>query len=96
MLRNFSTLTIKKTAQFTLLFCCCLLFSLKHVTAQETFYVSKLGDNSDGKSWQTAWRELDQINWQNIDAGALIYLDGGQQEMIYQSTLSINTSGQEE
>ncbi len=58
-----------------------------------TYYVSKKGDNSDGRSWTTAWNELDQINWPVIQPGDTINLDGGSQQMIYTTTLSIGKSG---
>lgn len=41
------------------------------------YYVSRLGDNSDGTSWATAWNELDQIAWSVIQAGDTILVDGG-------------------
>ena len=54
-----------------------------------TYYVSKNGNNRDGLSWDTAWNELDQINWSSIQAGDTIYIDGG----TYHSSLSVGTSG---
>lgn len=59
------------------------------------FYLSKLGDNRDGLSWESAWNELDQIDWSIIGPGDLIYLDGGADQMVYTSTLQIEQSGTE-
>lgn len=53
------------------------------------YYVSKMGNNGDGKSWATAWNELDQIDWSVIQPGYTIVIDGGSSEMVYRSTLSI-------
>jgi len=82
-----------------------------------TYYVSRTGSNRDGRSWATAWNELDQIHWDVIRPGDTILIDGGPTEcafpvmvtgesnsprgasgsecgMIYQSTLTVGTSGQ--
>lgn len=73
------------------------LFALGYtVTWTETtaaFYVSKNGNNSDGRSWASAWNELDQINWEHIQAGAVIYIDGGIDEMRYETELQLGASG---
>lgn len=47
--------------------------------AGSTYYVAKSGNNADGQTWETAWNELDQINWGVIQPGDTIYLDGGSQ-----------------
>jgi hypothetical protein len=39
--------------------------------------VSRNGNNGDGKSWATAWNELNQINWSVVKPGDTILLDGG-------------------
>jgi hypothetical protein len=58
-----------------------------------TYYVSKAGSNADGKSWATAWNELDQIDWNVIQPGDTILLDGGPTEMVYNTTLAVGQSG---
>jgi hypothetical protein len=58
-----------------------------------TYYVSKNGNNGDGKSWQTAWNELSQINWSVIQPGDTILLDGGRQSMTYTTAMTIAKSG---
>jgi hypothetical protein len=45
--------------------------------AGTTFYVSRAGSNGDGRSWATAWNELNQINWGVIQPGDTILIDGG-------------------
>jgi hypothetical protein len=60
------------------------------------FYVSRNGNNSDGLSWATAWNELDQIDWEQIQAGAIINIDGGSAEMTYETELHIGSSGSAE
>jgi hypothetical protein len=57
------------------------------------YYVSKTGNNLDGKSWTNAWNELDQIDWSVIHPGDTIQIDGGTTEMIYTSTLEVKKSG---
>ena len=44
---------------------------------ERRYYVSKLGSNLDGESWASAWNELDQINWQMVQPGDAILIDGG-------------------
>lgn len=57
------------------------------------FYVSRLGNNSSGDSWSTAWSELDQIDWTMVSPGARIIIDGGASEMVYTSMLEVGKSG---
>lgn len=57
------------------------------------FYVSKNGNNSDGRSWTTAWNELDQINWSLVQPGDTIFIDGGSANMRYTTTLRVGKSG---
>ena len=62
-----------------------------------TFYVSVNGDNSAGTSWETAWNELDQIDWSLVLPGDRIYLDGGESAaspMIYRTSLKPAASGE--
>ncbi len=56
-----------------------------------TYYVSKNGNNQDGKNWTSAWNELDQIKWTSIAPGDTIVLDGGNgnASMIYRTGLTI-------
>lgn len=58
-----------------------------------TYYVSKKGNNQDGKSWQSAWNEFDQINWNQIAPGDTVLIDGGANEMTYRTTMDIKKSG---
>ncbi len=62
---------------------------------RQTFYVSPSGNNEDGLSWETAWQELDQIDWPQIQPSDLILLDGGEEQMVYQTTLTVQASGEE-
>ena len=60
-----------------------------------TFYVSKNGDNSDGLTWETAWNDLDQIQWDQINVGHrdVVVIDGGARRMIYRKTLNVQKFG---
>ncbi len=51
--------------------------------AGNIYYVSKTGNNADGRSWTTAWNELNQINWNVIGPGDTILLDGGSSDCTY-------------
>src|SRR5262249_10692173 len=42
-----------------------------------TWFVDKAGSNSDGKTWATAWNELDQIDWSLVSPGDRIEIAGG-------------------
>lgn len=57
------------------------------------YYVSKTGDNGDGQTWATAWNELDQIDWDIIEPGDTINIDGGDTEMTYTTFIEIGQSG---
>lgn len=61
--------------------------------AGNTYYVSKNGNNVDGKTWQSAWNELANINWTVIQPGDTIIVDGGTTNMQYVSTLKPLKSG---
>jgi O-antigen/teichoic acid export membrane protein len=54
-----------------------------------TFYVSKEGNNTDGKSWETAWNEVDQIRWENVSPGDTIVMGGGE----YHTNMKVGASG---
>jgi hypothetical protein len=63
------------------------------LTSGHIYYVSKNGNNGNGLSWQTAWNELNQINWSRIQPGDTILLDGSSTQMDYTTTLTIGKSG---
>src|SRR6516164_3352402 len=58
-----------------------LLMQITTLRAQagtlQTFYVSRNGDNTDGSSWEHAWNELNQINWQVVQAASDASLPNG-------------------
>lgn len=53
------------------------------------FYISRSGNNTDGKSWDTAWNELDQIQWEEVKPGDTIVIAGGE----YHTPLDVKKSG---
>jgi hypothetical protein len=57
------------------------------------YYVSKAGSNADGRSWATAWNELNQIQWASLRPGDTVLLDGGLTSMTYTTTLTVGKSG---
>src|SRR6266566_3290310 len=62
-------------------------------TSGHIYYVSKNGNNGDGLSWQTAWDELNQINWSRIQPGDTILLDGSSTQMVYTTTVPFGKGG---
>lgn len=61
------------------------------VLAPQVFYVSKSGNNTTGRSWQTAFNELNQIKWYEMSSGnpVTIYIDGGAKSMTYHTALNV-------
>jgi hypothetical protein len=43
----------------------------------DAWYVSTSGSGADGKTWATAWNELDRIDWNVIEPGDRIEIGGG-------------------
>lgn len=64
-------------------------------SAAKTFYVSKnaTGTVHDGKSWQTAWTDLDTIDWRQLGPDCRVYLDGGSTQMAYNKRMVVGASG---
>lgn len=58
-------------------------------TNKPSFYVSKEGNNADGRSWNTAWNELDHIRWEEIEPGDTIMIKGGE----YHTMIAVGKSG---
>ncbi|MEK7507868.1 MAG: Ig-like domain-containing protein, partial [Patescibacteria group bacterium] len=58
-----------------------------------TYYVSRNGNNADGRSWTTAWNEMNQINWSSVRPSDTIYLDGGTSGMTYNTRLVSGAGG---
>jgi len=56
-----------------------------------TYYVSKNGDNTDGRSWATAWNEMDQIHWTDVSPQRRdsLVIDGGVNRMVYRTTMKV-------
>lgn len=59
----------------------------------ETFYISKLGDNADGTSWESAWNQLGNVDWQKVHPGDRIVIDGGAESMRYETSLTMRRCG---
>jgi hypothetical protein len=41
------------------------------------FFISRSGNNSNGRSWATAWSELADIDWSLVGPDSIIVIDGG-------------------
>jgi len=61
---------------------------LRTKAAANTLYVSKKGNNADGRSWTTAWNELDKINWSAVQSGDTILIDGGVTPCAYPTSVT--------
>lgn len=59
----------------------------------KAYYVSIAGNNTDGKSWATAWKGLEQVNWNIIQPGDTIYVSGGTTSATYAGGIRISKSG---
>ncbi|MEM7803157.1 MAG: hypothetical protein AAF633_28460, partial [Chloroflexota bacterium] len=59
----------------------------------EQFYISLNGNNGDGRSWESAWSDLDEIDWSQVGPGDTLNIDGGETEMTYESSLQVMRSG---
>lgn len=82
--KNFTNQTILST-------CLALaLFLVPSDALAKNHFVSHSGDNSSGSSWSEAWNELDQINWQKVEPGDKIIVEGG----TYNTRLVVTQSGQ--
>lgn len=57
------------------------------------YYVSKNGSNGTGSSWATAWNECDQIAWTGIQPGDTVFIDGGTDSLVYNSSLASGKDG---
>ncbi|MBX9669259.1 MAG: hypothetical protein K2X93_16660 [Candidatus Obscuribacterales bacterium] len=58
-----------------------------------TYYVSKNGNNQDGKTWATAWSDLWRIQSAEVKSGDTIVLDGGHTSMEYNEGLFLQNGG---
>lgn len=63
------------------------------VVSGNAFYVSKTGNNSDGLSWDSAWNELNQVDWAQFQPGDTLLIDGGESSMSYRTILQPTVSG---
>jgi hypothetical protein len=67
--------------------------TLSAVRAEATnYYVSPLGNNTTGTSYGTAFTELNRIKWSLLKPFDVIYIDGGQSQTTYKTTLTIPAS----
>ncbi|MFK7803688.1 MAG: hypothetical protein AB8G95_18790 [Anaerolineae bacterium] len=58
-----------------------------------TFYVSRNGTNLSGRSWHNAWQDFDQIEWDLVEPGDIILIDGGAESMTYYTAIHPEVSG---
>ncbi len=61
----------------------------------KVFYLSKNGDNSTGTDWAHAFKEMNQIRWNEVNSGDTIIIDGGPQgaSMTYYTALTVGKDG---
>ena len=76
-----------------LVFLISLINTSSNLFSQNFHYVSKNGNNTNGNSWANAWDELDQIEWNNVQPGDFIYIDGGPDSMSYTSRITVGRGG---
>ena len=74
-----------------------LFFASVSTTQAANFYLSRNGDNSSGTSWETAWNEFGQVDWEKIGPGDTLHMDGGPSEsegMVYREVMDVEASGE--
>jgi hypothetical protein len=62
----------------------------------QVFYVSQgVATSGSGASWASAWKELNNIDWTQVDPGDTIVIDGGPTggSMVYNTQLNCTKSG---
>lgn len=72
-----------------------VMVPLEAQAAPKSWYVSKAPSAvlSDGKSWKSAWRELDKIVWTSVLPGDTVFIDGGSSAAIYSTPLQVQSRG---
>lgn len=65
---------------------------IRRAKAATVWFVSKNGNNTDGRSWLTAWNELDRINWSIVQSGDTILIDGGGTPCAYPTNVTGNSN----
>lgn len=71
-----------------------LLFSPFLLFGQNTRYVKSGGTGlNNGTSWANAWTSFASINWNDLNNGGYLYIDGGIDSATYTSNLDVETYG---
>jgi hypothetical protein len=70
-----------------------LLLGSQQEAFAKAFYVSPSGDGSTGQNWKKAWKDPSQIDWNQVNPGDQVVLDGGASGITYQSSMTIPKSG---
>lgn len=72
-----------------------LILTMAHAAEARNFYVSPQGDNSDGLSWKTAFRNIPSLQApiSPVTAGDTVILDGGPSGYSYGAQLLVSVSG---
>lgn len=60
----------------------------------KVFYISPGGDGTTGNTWGKAWKSPGQIDWNAVNAGDQLVLDGGTAGITYETELLVPKSGQ--
>src|SRR3989344_1634471 len=87
-----NAMKITKLLIFGILFAVFLFVGAEDAFAAN-WYVSRNGSNADGRSWTTAWNEMNRINWSSIQPGDIIYLDGGTSGLTYNTRMVSGAGG---
>jgi len=71
-------------------------FSFNTNVISKNYYVDKYASGSNnGTTWENAWNSFSAIEWTKLKAGDVLLISGGNDSIIYNETLMIEVSGNE-
>ncbi len=70
-----------------------VLLCLAQSAEAANYFISKNGNNTDGRTWQTAFNELDQVKWNTLQPTDSLTIDGGTSYMVYRKSLKVAKTG---
>jgi len=69
------------------------VFAATGADAASWYVSSTVGASGDGRSWASAWKNSNNIQWSSVSPGDTIYFDGGSSGLSYSAFGTISASG---